>query len=129
MMESYLCKHVIDGKEIYFEKSKCPICRGTLQKMVEKKQTVYRKGNTVVIKSGKNSLSTITWWKEGERFLMSVKEMVRDEKGKVVLGNDGKPMFNQLTIRLTVEQTKELVKLLDEMITEVKQSDVRIERG
>jgi len=119
-MTENLCRHVIDGKEVYFPKDRCPICNPQTSPSVTKTVNVYRKGGTIVIKGQKDTISTVTWWKDGEKFLVSVKHLDRDENGRITMGEDGKPLWNQQTIRLTLEQVKELLKLWSEMVTEIE---------
>jgi len=111
-------KHVLDGKEVYYNADTCPIC--TPQQQTQQRERpplkVYVKGETVIVQPSKAQLMTIHWWKDGNAFLMSYKRMARGADGNRILDRDGKPLWEQQTFRLNVPQMKEFITSLQQIL-------------
>jgi len=115
-------KHVLDGKEVYYNAETCPICVPQQQTQQQERAPaeVYNKGNTCIIKVSKAQLMTIHWWAKGNAFLFSHKRMARDQKGNRILDRDGKVIWEQVTFRLNVSLTRKLISSLQELVTQTE---------
>jgi len=113
-------KHVLDGKEVYYNAETCPICvpQQPTQERERAPAEIYLKGDTLVIKVSKAQLMTVHHWAKGNAFLYSLKRMARDQKGNRILDRDGKVIWEQQTFRLNVPQTREVIKGLQELVTQ-----------
>lgn len=123
--------HVIDGRQVTFPIDTCPICHPELNVPKSTGAKVYprcyTKGNTIVTQASAGLMSTTTWWAEGNAMLHSVRRITRDGQQKVLIGSDGKPLWTQLTMRLSLAIAKmyrdELSKLIHTAENEPKPSD------
>jgi len=117
--------HVIDGKIVAFDEATCPICHPELaqQRQASRLPRVYRKGNTIIVQVSKGIMSTTTYWAEGKAILHSVRRIQRDANGRVIRGQDGNPLWVQLTMRMSIAIAKEYVTELSKMINEIESQD------
>lgn len=120
--------HVIDGKSTEYETGKCPFCNPNQPQAPPKAYpTCYRKGMTVVTQPSKGVMSTTTYWEKEKVILHSVKAMQMDASGKAVLDNNKKPLWNQQTMRLNIETTRQFTMELSKLIADIeKKSDVPV---
>jgi len=121
-MSNAMHVHVVDGKQMYFPNNSCPIC-GTLQVPQAKKAfvpNVHRKGNTIVYQATRLQMMTTTWYQKEQVFLLSLRKAQRDSKGVVIRQNDGKPVWNQITIRINIPMLKQLVAEYEKFIKELE---------
>ena len=117
--------HVIDGKIVAFDEATCPICHPELaqQRQASRLPRVYRKGNTIIVQVSKGIMSTTTYWAEGKAILHSVRRIQRDANGRVIRGQDGNPLWTQLTMRMSIAIAKQYVTELSKMINEIESQD------
>jgi len=114
--------HVIDNKQVYYPNDNCPIC-GTSTSNSQQKAfvpNVHRKGNTIVLQTTKLQMITVTWYQKGNAFLMSMRKATRNNEGKVMRGQDGRPLWSQLTMRINILLTKQLIAELEKLIKELE---------
>ena len=111
-------KHLVDGKEQFFNADTCPICNPQQQGQQRQRAPVevYVKGDTCVVKVSKAQMMTIHWWSQGNAFLVSHKRMSRGADGNRILDRDGKPLWEQQTFRLNVPQMKSFINSLNEIL-------------
>lgn len=119
--------HVIDGKIVAFDEATCPICHPELvqQRQASKLPRVYRKGNTVIVQVSKGIMSTTTYWAEGNALLHSVRRIQRDANGRVIRGQDGNPLWTQLTMRMSIAIAKEYIGELAKLISDIEKQNVQ----
>ena len=117
--------HVIDGKIVAFDEATCPICHPELvqQRQQSTLPRVYRKGDTIIVQVSKGIMSTTTYWAEGKAILHSVRRIQRDANGRVIRGQDGNPLWTQLTMRMSIAIAKQYVTELSKMINEIESQD------
>jgi len=114
--------HVIDNKQVYYPNDNCPIC-GTSTSNAQQKAfvpNVHRKGNTIVLQATKLQMITVTWYQKGNAFLMSMRKATRNNEGRVMRGQDGRPLWSQLTMRINIPLTKQLIAELEKLIKELE---------
>lgn len=112
--------HMVDGKQVTYPNDNCPIC-GTYKQPTQKFiPNVHRTGNTVVLQVSKLQMATLTWYNEGKAFLFSLRKGVRDTNGKLLRQPDGKPMWNQITIRINIPLMKQLITEIQKYINELE---------
>ncbi|RLG72878.1 MAG: hypothetical protein DRO23_09795 [Thermoprotei archaeon] len=118
--------HSIDGKLLTFPDDTCPICHPELVKQPKpetpKAPTVYRKGNTVVLKLSRFSIATLTYWTEKDLYLLSITKVLRDANGKIVRDNEGNLMWNKATLRLNRTLLKDWITQLSSFLTDTTQN-------
>jgi len=112
--------HVIDGKTIEYDQATCPICHPEQQPQPTKTYpTCYRKKYTVVMQTSKGVMSTTTYWQKENCVLHSVKAMQVDASGKAMLDQDRKPIWNQQTIRLSVDVLHTFITELSKLHSDI----------
>jgi len=114
--------HIVDGKQVAYPNNACPIC-GTAPAQPEPARmipNVHTKGITVVVQTTKLQMSTTTWYGKGNCFLHSIRRAQRDSAGKLMIGTDGRPLWNQLTIRMSVAIAKDYIRELSKLISDVE---------
>jgi len=124
--------HVIDGKAYTYPDDACPIChpeRFTNQNQQRKLPRTYRKGNTVIIQVSRGTMSTTTWWSKGNCFLHTVRKMARDRNGRVIRDGQGRPIWNELTMRVTIPLMKQYIAELSKFINELESATYRNGNG
>ena len=118
--------HVIDGKMLTFDDETCPICHPELVKQPKTKTpkapTVYRKGNTVVLKLSRYSIATLTYWTEKDLYLLSITKVLRDTNGQIVKDNQGQLMWNKATLRLNRELLSNWITELSKILKDTTQN-------
>jgi len=114
--------HVIDGKQIAYPDGQCPFCNPqvTAPQQQVTVPTVYRKGNTVVLKISKGTMGTTTYWTKENSYLMSFKRLVFGTDRKVVRDNTGKPVWNNITMRVNADLLKQFIKELSSLINDME---------
>lgn len=114
--------HIVDGKQVSYPNNTCPICRPETTQPSEavKIPNCHRKGITVVVQTTKLQMSTTTWYEGGKCFLHSICRGARDGQGKLMIGQDGKPLWNQLTIRMNIAIAKEYIRELSKLISDIE---------
>ena len=119
--------HVIDGKMVAYDEKTCPICHPELQQ--QKQQTtlprVYRKGNTIIVQVSKGLMSTTTYWAKGNALLHSVRRIQRDANNKVIRGQDGNPLWIQLTMRMSISIVKQYIAELAKLVNDIEKQTVQ----
>ena len=119
--------HVIDGKMVVYDEKTCPICHPELAQ--QKQQTslprVYRKGNTIIVQVSKGLMSTTTYWAKGNALLHSVRRIQRDANNRVIRGQDGNPLWVQLTMRMSIAIAKDYVAELSKLINDIEKQTVQ----
>lgn len=110
--------HVIDGKSLTYPNNNCPICSPQTQQTREVQfvPKVYRKGDTIVMQTSKGVMSTTTWWAQGNAFMHSARKMLRDASGKVQIGADKFPLWNEISIRVSVPMMRQYVTELTRLL-------------
>jgi len=124
--------HVIDGKAYTYPDDACPIChpeRFTNQSQQRKLPRTYRKGNTVIIQVSRGTMSTTTWWSNGNCFLHSVRKMARDRNGRVIRDGQGRPIWSELTMRITIPLMKQYIAELSKFINELESATYKNGNG
>jgi hypothetical protein len=118
--------HTIDGKAVEYEERTCPFCHPNQpQQQPKTYPRCYRTGNTIVVQPSKGVMSTSTYWDKEKVILHSVKGMQMDGSGKAILDKNGKPLWNQQTMRLSLEIASQFTYALSKLITDVtKQQEV-----
>jgi hypothetical protein len=114
--------HIIDNKQVSFPNNNCPIC-GTAVPQPQagaKIPNVHRKGNTVVLQITKLQMGTVTWYQKGNALLMSLRKASRDNQGKLLRGQDGRPLWNQITIRVTIPLMKEFTAEISKLMSDIE---------
>jgi len=114
--------HVIDGKAVAFDEATCPICHPELAQQAQQSvlPRVYRKGDTIVVQVSKGLMSTTTYWAKGNAILHSIRKMQRDKNGNVIRGQDGNPLWVQLTMRMSIAIVKQYITELSKMVNEIE---------
>jgi hypothetical protein len=117
--------HVIDNKVVTMEDATCPICHPELaqQQATEGQEILpraYRTAQTVVLKVNRVTMVTTNFYQEKKVFLQTLQSMMRDQTGKVILGQDQKPMWNKKTIRIPPKVLKEWLMELSTLVNEVE---------
>jgi len=114
--------HIIDGKVVAYDEATCPICHPELQQQRQQSTLprVYRKGNTIIVQVSKGLMSTTTYWAKGNALLHSVRRIQRDANNRVIRGQDGNPLWIQLTMRMSIAIAKQYVTELSKMISEIE---------
>lgn len=114
--------HLIDGKQISYDNATCPICRP--EAPPEPAPTLlprcYRKGNTIVTQVSKGLMSTTTWWTKENMLLHSVRRIQRDGQGNVLRGADNMPLWQQLTMRISIAIAKEYITELSKLVSDME---------
>ena len=117
--------HVIDGKQVTYDDKTCPFCHPELAVPTPPTKEVlprcYRKHDTIVCQVSKGLMSTTTYWAKGNAILHSVRKIQRDAQGKVLVGADNKPLWMQLTMRLSIAIAKIYRDELTKLIADVEQ--------
>ena len=124
--------HVIDGKTLVYPNDKCPICHPELyanQNQGRKLPRVYRKGNTVIVQISKGTMSTTTWWSDGNCFLHTIRKMARNYNGRVIRDDQGKPIWKELTMRITIPLAKQYISELSKLINELESATFKNANG
>ena len=124
--------HLIDGKQVAYDIDKCPICHPELTVTAPPTKDVlprcYRKHDTIVCQVSRGLMSTTTYWAKGNAILHSVRKIQRDAQDKVLVGADNKPIWQQLTMRLSIAIAKiyrdELTKLIADVESQQTTSTV-----
>jgi len=121
--------HVIDGKQLSYPNDRCPICRPEIaQPSAEQKiPNVHRTGNTIVYQATKLQMATTNYYAEGKCLLHSVRKAQRDANNKLVIGADGKPLWNQITIRYSMSLMKDYVNEVLKLIHDVESGKLQPE--
>jgi len=114
--------HIIDGKAVAFDEATCPICHPELVQQTQQSilPRVYRKGDTIVVQVSKGLMSTTTYWAKENAILHSIKRMQRDKNGNIIRGQNGNPLWVQLTMRMSIAIAKEYVTELSKMLNEIE---------
>ena len=124
MLSSGTHIHLIDGKQISYDNATCPICRP--EAVSEKAPTVlprcYRKSNTIVTQVSKGLMSTTTWWTKENMLLHSIRRIQRDGQGKVIRGADNNPLWQQLTMRISIAIAKQYITELSKLVSDMEKS-------
>ena len=116
--------HVVDGKKLAWPADLCPICNPQLlvQARQQPQPQTYIKGNTLVYKASKAVMSTLTWWREGRMFLLSLKRLRFTEDGRMERDEQGQPLWDQLTIRIPPDQMAEWIHLAGQLLNRAKEA-------
>jgi len=112
--------HIIDNKQVSYPNNNCPIC-GTAPSPAPQGQqmpNVHRKGNTVVLQVTKLQMGTVTWYQKGNAFLVSLRKASRTNEGKLLRGQDGRPLWNQITVRVNIPLMRQFITEIEKMIKE-----------
>jgi hypothetical protein len=115
--------HTIDGKILSFDDNTCPYChpekaQQTPQEQKEVLPRTYRKGGTVVLKISRVTVVTTNYYQKENSFLQSVERIMRDQQEKVILGQDQKPLWDKVTVRIPMHIAKEWLMLLSTLVSE-----------
>ena len=124
--------HVIDGKTVTYPNDRCPLCHPELyanRNQRRKLPRVYRKGNTVIVQVSRGTMSTTTWWNQGNCFLHSVRKMARDRNGNVIRDGQGRPLWNEQTMRITMPLAKQYISELSKLINELESATYKTADG
>lgn len=114
--------HNIDGKVLTFDNETCVYCHPErLQQPAPAQPSVYRKGNTVVVKVSKARMITDTYWGDKNVILHTISQMARDTAGKVLVDSDKNPIWNKMTVRLNMTMAQQYVMELSKLIQSVQQ--------
>jgi len=114
--------HVIDNRQVSYPNNACPICRPeTVQPSTEGKiPNVHRTADTIVYQASKLQMTTTNWYAEGNCFLHSIRRAQRDSNNKLMIGSDGKPLWNQLTIRINMALMKDYINEVLKLMKDVE---------
>lgn len=119
--------HVIDNRQVSYPNDSCPICRPETQQQQQQMAfvpNVHRTGNTIVVQQSKGVMSTTNYWDKESVFLHSIRKIQRDADNRTMRGQDGKPLWGQLTIRMNLSLAKSYVVELSKLIAEVEKVPV-----
>jgi hypothetical protein len=119
--------HVIDGKIQTYDDATCPFChpekaQPTSQQQKEQLPKAYRKGGTVVLKISKATVITTNYYEKEKCFLQSTERIMRDQKGKIIFGQDQKPLWDRVTVRIPIHTIREWLMLLSTLTSEIETS-------
>jgi len=119
--------HVIDGKMVAYDEKTCPICHPELAQQTQQTTLprVYRKGNTIIVQVSKGLMSTTTYWAKGNALLHSVRRIQRDANNKVIRGQDGNPLWIQLTMRMSISIVKQYIAELAKLVNDIEKQTVQ----
>lgn len=115
--------HTIDGKIQTYDDTTCPFChpeKATSQTQEQKEQLprTYRKGGTVVLKISRVTVVTTNYYQKEHSLLQSTERIMRDQQQKVILGQDQKPLWEKVTVRIPIHTAKEWLMLLSTLVSE-----------
>jgi hypothetical protein len=125
--------HIIDNKIQTFDDTTCPFCHPEQQQLPKQDQQeqlprAYRKGDTIVLKLSRVTLITTNFYKDKNCYLQSMSKIMRDNNGKVILGQDQKPLWNKQTVRIPIPTLKEWLMLLSTLASEIDSQQVAPKR-
>lgn len=82
---------------------------------------VYRKANTVVVKLRKTQIMTATYLPKQKAYLCGISKMAQDGQGNPIIGDDKRPVWEQQTVRLSLDTMIAYKMQLHDLIRETQE--------